>query len=171
MLWITHGWWCRRPESIRHDELTFGSEMVIFHCLPTLSRTPPCSGGQMRTPWAPTEILGLKVIASLHLFFFLLGGNFPFWYSSTILKKPRGHCYEGIFSKQTSFSISASLWSLLWAHLHEQADVQRHWIKTRQQGITKSMKRHPALSLSPWHAVCQVKAGNKYSIHLNTTKY
>lgn len=44
-----------------------------------------------------------------------------------------------------SFPTSCSLWSLPWACLHEKADVQRHWIKRRQQGTAENIKWLPSL--------------------------
>lgn len=79
------------------------------------------------------------------IFFFLfLRRNFP---SSCCRTQPllwrNSFCAE----ISSSFFTTCSLQSLPGAHLLEQADVQRHWIKRRQQGTAESMKWLPSLIL------------------------
>lgn len=65
ILWVPVGWRVGEPEGVQHGEPTRWPEIVIFHCLPTLSRMSPHSGGQMRSPWAQLRYL-VKNITTLH---------------------------------------------------------------------------------------------------------
>lgn len=84
----------------------------------------------------------VQTIANQLFFFFFFGRNFP---SSCCRTWPFLWRNSFCADVSPSFFTPCSLQSLPGARLLEQADVQRHWLKRRQQGTAESMMWLPSL--------------------------